>query len=164
MDDGRPRIACAGGINQDAHGHPARDGAAQRGGELFSGRVVVEDVGGERDGFFGRFDGGEHGGKRLIAVDERLNVVAGGERERGDAVHHVREHFQMFRAGVFRFAEVVGHGPGESAMHAERDGAAADAIDAKHEVKYRSKSRHQPDDPDPKRCGAGITFVQQGMG
>jgi len=42
--------------------------------------------------------------------------------------------------------------------------AAADAIHAKHEVEDRSKSRHQPDDPDPKRCGAGITFVQQGMG
>ncbi|MEI9865461.1 MAG: hypothetical protein WDN00_13105 [Limisphaerales bacterium] len=48
-------------------------------------------------------------------------------------------------------------------MHAKFHGTAADAIDAEDEVKHRPEHGHEPDDADPKRGGAGITFVQQGM-
>jgi hypothetical protein len=163
MDDGRPRITRAGGINQDAHGDPAGDGASERGGELFAGFVVVENIGRERDGFLGRFDGGEHGGKRLVAIHQRLNLIVGCQWLRNNAADDAREHFQMFRACMFRFVEVLGDGAARRFFQAQRNGAAADAVDAEHEVKYRTKYRHQPDDADPKRRGAGITFVQQGV-
>jgi len=70
----------------------------------------------------------------------------------------------MFRAVVFRFAEVVGDRAGESFMHRERGGAAADAVDAEREIENRAKQRQRPDNADPDGCGAGVALVQQGVG
>ena len=67
----------------------------------------------------GGFDGGEHGGKGFVAINERLDFVAGGQRALDDAGDRAREHFQMFRAFVLRFAEVLGNGAAESFMDAE---------------------------------------------
>ena len=100
--DGRPRITRAGGVNQHAHFDAAFDGAGQRGDKFFSGGVVVKNVSRERDGFLRGFDGGEHGGKGFIAVDQGLDLIARQQRPGDDAVDDPREHFQMFGAFMFR--------------------------------------------------------------
>ena len=161
--DRRPRVARPGGVNQHAHFDAAADGAAKGLDKLVSAGVVVENVSRERNGFLRGFDGGEHGGKGFVAIDERLDFVAGGQRALDDAADGAREHFQMFRAFVLRFAEVPGNRAAESFVDAERNGAAADAVDAEHEIKHRAKHRQQPDEADPERGGAGIAFVEQGM-
>ena len=161
--DWRPRVARPGGVNQHARFDAAADGAAKGLDELVSADVVVENVGRERNGFLRGFDGGEHGGKGLVAIDERLDFVAGGQRGRDDAADGAREHFQMFRSLVLRFAEVPGDGAAERFVDAECHGAAPDAVDAKHEIKNRAKQRQQPDESDPERRGAGFALVEQGM-
>ena len=55
VGDGRPGIPGAGGVNQDADGDTASHGAGQRGDKLSAAGVIVENVGAERDGFFGGF-------------------------------------------------------------------------------------------------------------
>ena len=47
---------------------------------------------------------------------------------------------QMFRAVVFRFAEIFRDRPAEGFMDAELDGAAADAVDAEREVKTAGRT------------------------
>src|SRR5271155_390261 len=69
----------------------------------------------------------------------------------------------MFRAVVFRFAEIFGNIAAERFMHAELDGAAADAVDTECEIKNRTEQRHEPDDPDPDGGGAHVAFEQQGV-
>src|ERR1035437_4139320 len=91
-------------------GHAALDGAFERGDKLFSARVVVENVSAERDGFFRGFNRGEHGRKRFVAVDERFDFIPGGERLRDDAADDAGDVFEMFRAVVFRLAEIFGNG------------------------------------------------------
>ena len=98
-----------------------------------------------------------------VAVDEGFHFIAGRQGAFDDATHDAGEHFEMFRAVVLRFAEVIGNGAADSLVHAEFDGAAADAVDAEHEVECRPQHRHEPDDPDPKRGGAGIALAEQGM-
>ena len=163
VSDGRPGISRAGGVNQDADGHAAGHGAGERGDKLPAAGVVVENVGAERDGFFGRFDGGEHGGKGGVAVDERFDLVAGGEGLGDEATDGAREHFEMFRAFVLRFAEIFGNGTAEGFVDGERQGAAADAVDAEREVKNWAEQRQKPDESQPERGGAGIALVEQGM-
>ena len=162
--DRRPRITCAGGIHQHADFHAAfLTARSQRVNELVAGRIVVENIADERNGCFCGFDGGKHGGKCLVAVDERFHFIAGRQRPFDDATDDAGEHFKMFRAVVLRFAEIVGNGAADGLMHAEFDGAAADAVDAEHEVERRPQHRHEPDDSDPKRGGAGIALAEQGM-
>ena len=112
MGDGRPRVARAGGVNQDAHGHSAFDGPTERGDKLLPAGVVVENITDQRNGFFCGFNRREHGGKCLVAVDERMDAVAGRQRLRDDATDNMREHFQMFRAIGLRFAKVFGNPAG----------------------------------------------------
>lgn len=69
---------------------------------------------------------------------------------------------EMFRARVFRFAKVVGHGAAESAVDAERNRAAADAVDAECQVEHQAEQRQKPDEPDPERGCAGIALVAEG--
>ena len=59
-----------------------------------------------------------------------MDLVAGRQRPGDHAVHHAREHLQMFRAGVFRFAEVFRDRAADGLMHPELKGASADAVDA----------------------------------
>ena len=103
------------------------------------------------------------GGKGLVAIDKRQDFVATGQRALDDAADGAGEHFQMLRAFVLRFAEVFGNGAAEGFMDAERNGAAADAVDPEHQIGNGAKQRQQPDESDPERRGAGVTFVQQGM-
>ena len=110
------------------------------------------------------FNRGEHRRKRLVAVDERLHVVAGRQRPGDDAADHTGQQFQMLRAFMLRFTEVFRNRPADGFMHAEHKRATADAIDPEREIKQRTHRRHQPDEANPERCGAGIAFVQQGMG
>ena len=159
--DRRPRIARAGGINQHAHGHAALDGAFERGDKLFSAGVVVKNISAERDGFFRGFNRGEHGGKRGVAVDERLDFVSRGERLRGDAADDAGDVLEMFRAFVFRFAEIFGDVAAEGFVDAELDGAAADAVDAERKIEQRAERGQSPDDGEPDRGGAGVAFVEQ---
>ena len=69
----------------------------------------------------------------------------------------------MFGAFVLRLAEIFRNRAGEGFMHTELQRAAADAIDAKREIKNGPNNGHQPDDTDPERGGARITFVEQGV-
>ncbi len=69
----------------------------------------------------------------------------------------------MLRAVVFRFAEIFGDVAVESFMHAELDGAAADAVDAERKVKKRAERRNEPDEGDPDGRGARVALVEQGM-
>ena len=161
--DRRERIARAGGINEHAHGHAALDGAFERGDEFFSARVVVENVGAERDGFFRGFNRGEHRWKRFVAVDQRLDFISRRERLRGDAADDAGDVLEMFRAVVLRFTEIFGNVAAESFMHAEFDGAAADAVDAEREVEQGTERGQKPDDGDPDCRGARVAFVEQGV-
>ena len=69
----------------------------------------------------------------------------------------------MFGAFVFRFAEIFRDRAGEGFMHTELKGAAADAVDPEREIKHRAEHRHQPDDAEPERGGAGIALMEQGV-
>ena len=140
VGDGRPRVTRAGSVNQNAHGHPAPDGAAERVGKLFPARVIVENIGDQRNGFCGGLNCRQHGRKRFVAVDERMHMVAGGQRLLDDATDDAREHFQVCRAFVFRFPKVLGNPVVGGFVHAEQHGAAADAIDAR----ARDKAADQP--------------------
>ena len=119
MCDRRPRVAGAGGINEDARLHAAPHGTFKGGDEFSSAGVVVENVGAKRDRCFRRFDRGQHGGKRLVAVDEGIDFVASGQRLRDHTADDAGKLLEMFRARVFRFAEVVRRGAAESAVDTE---------------------------------------------
>ncbi len=161
--DGRERITRAGGVHEQAHGDAAFDGAFERGDEFLAARVVVKNVGAERDGFFRGFNRGEHRGKRGVAVDERLYFISRRERLRGDAADNTGDVLEMFRAVGFRLAEIFRNGVAEGFMHAELGSAAADAVDAERKIKNCAENRHKPDDAQPERRGARIALVKQGV-
>ncbi len=69
----------------------------------------------------------------------------------------------MFGAFVLRFAEIFGNGTAEGFVDGERQGAAADAVDAEREVKNWAEQRQKPDESQPERGGARIALVEQGM-
>ena len=79
----------------------------------------------------------------------------------GDAADDAGDVFEMFRAVVFRFAEIFGNVAAESFVDAQLDGAAADAVDAEREVEKRAEHRQEPDDADPDCGGAGVALVEQ---
>ncbi len=161
--DGRPGIARAGGVNQHAHGDAAFDGVLEGGDKFLSAGVVVENIGAERDGFFGRGNRGEHGGKRGVAGDEGLEVVSRQERLAGDAADDAGNVLEVLGARGFRFAEIFRDGAAQSVMDAELDGAAADAVDAEGQVEQGTPDGHGPDDDDPDGGGAGVALMQQGV-
>lgn len=163
MENGRKRIARAGGINEHAHFHAAFDRATKRGDELFAAGVIVENVGAEGDRLLRGLDGGEHRGERFVARDERADAVARHERAGRDAANDPRHHAEMLGPDLFGFAEVFRDGPDGDAMDAERNGTAANAVDAQDEVEQGTQQGDKPDDADPERGGAGIAFVKQGM-
>ena len=78
-----------------------------------------------------------------------------------DAADDAGDVLEMFRAVVFRFAEVFRDGAAEGFMHAELDGAAADAVDAERQVEQGAERGQRPDDAEPDGGGAGIALVQQ---
>ncbi len=62
---------------------------AQRIDELRPDALAVEDVRSQRDAVPRLFDGSEHGRVGLLAIDERLDAVAAGQRLAGGASHQV---------------------------------------------------------------------------
>ena len=107
--------------------------------------VVVENVSRQGNGCGRRLDRREHRGKRLVAVDQWLNLVARNQWLRRHTVHDARQHPQVFRFEALRFAHVFGYrlrnGIARAAAHPQRLGMAADAIDAKHNVEHRPAQR-----------------------
>ena len=69
----------------------------------------------------------------------------------------------MFRTFILDLAGAIPDRAAERAMHAECSRSRADAIYPEREVQQRSEQRKKPDEPEPERGGARITFVQQGM-
>ncbi len=69
----------------------------------------------------------------------------------------------MFSAFVLGFAEILRDRSAEGFVDGERQGAAADAVDAEREIKNRPEQRQKPDEAEPERGGAGIAFVQKGV-
>ncbi|MES7112308.1 FAD-binding protein, partial [Cutibacterium acnes] len=76
-------------VDQHPHLHAALMSPAQRIDELRPDALAVEDVRGQGDAVPRRFDGGEHGRVGLLAIDERLDTVAAGQRLAGGASHQV---------------------------------------------------------------------------
>src|SRR4029077_17228780 len=58
---------------------------------------------------------------------------------------------------------VFGNWTAEPPMHAQRNSASSDAIDAEHHVKNRPEHGQEPDHTEPKCCGAGVALVEQGV-
>jgi len=107
MNDGRPRVTRAEVVNQHPDGHAPPDGALECRRKLFSGAVMIENVGRERNGFGGGFDRGEHGRESFITVDEHFHLIAGGQRACADAIHQPGKHAQMRRLRLVRLAHVL---------------------------------------------------------
>ncbi len=110
-DDGGKRIARTDGIDDDAHLHPALDRRGQRGGELSSGAIVVEDIGAERDGVLGLVDGREHLRIGFGAADQRRDLVAAQQRSSGqfaDEFFQAGQTAQMRRQAAEHFLAAAG--------------------------------------------------------
>ena len=69
----------------------------------------------------------------------------------------------MLHAGKLRFAQIFRNRAGDGLMNAEKNRAAADAIDAEREIKHRPKHGQKPNGSEPERRGAGVAFVEQRM-
>ena len=96
----RPRqIVAADLVEEHVHAHAFAGLAGQDLLELTSERVVVNDVELNDDVVLGGFHAGEHGRKRLAAVDEQRGVVVARERHLG----------QFFERGVFRVEVFIAH-------------------------------------------------------
>ncbi len=141
-------------------------GGAQLLHETMTRRIVVEDIGGQRQTGAGFMDGGQHGRVGLVAVSERRDPVAGGERTTGDMLHHPHQgahppiQFGQCRGGgrcaVGGGIDGVQPGP----VLAKLGGAALDPVDAEQHVQHRPQDGHQPDQPHPADGGPFIAFVQ----
>lgn len=161
VENGRPGVASAGGINQHADFDTALDGAGEGVSELAAGWIVVEDVGGQRNGFLRGIDGGEHGGEGFVTVDERMQLIARRQWLCDDAADDASEHLEVFDAGGLRFAEVGRNRTSGGFVNAENDGAPADAVHTEREVEQGTEEREEPDDTEPETGGARIAFVEQ---
>ncbi len=76
-------------------------GPAQRIDELRPDALAIEDVRSQRNAVPRRFDGSEHGRVGLLAIDERLDAVAAGQRRQpGGASHLVAPGKQRRRYGL----------------------------------------------------------------
>src|SRR5689334_17355176 len=69
----------------------------------------------------------------------------------------------MLDAGGLRLAEMLCNGADHGFMHAERNGAPADAIDAEREIQNWATHGDKPDRDEPKRRGARIPLIQEGV-
>ncbi len=110
------------------------------------------------------FNRGKHGWKGFVAVDQRLHAVACRQRFGDQPTDHASEQLQVLCAFMLGLFQVFENWTVGGFVHAEYQRAAADAVDSQHEVEQRPQRRHQPDEGNPKRCGAGVTFVEQGVG
>ena len=82
-------------------------------------------------------------GKAASPFNQRLDVVARRQRLPGDAADHAGKVLQVFRAVMFRLAEIFGNVAAESLVDRELDGAAADAVDAEREVEQGAQRRQR---------------------
>src|SRR5260370_31175411 len=94
-------------VNQHAHLYPAANGLFQRIHEALSVRVVIENVGAQRDRVLGRVDGLEHGWIGLLAILKRFNAVARQEPVPGPVGGKPREPAQMTHGPCRGFVRVV---------------------------------------------------------
>ena len=78
----------------------ARMSPAQRIDELRPDALAIEGVRSQRNAVPRRFDGSEHGRVGLLAIDERLDAVAAGQRLAGGASHQVRQAGKRRRYGL----------------------------------------------------------------
>jgi uncharacterized membrane protein YccC len=126
-----------------------------------SAGVVIKDVTDQRNGQLRRFYRGQHGRKGFVAVDQRLTRFLAVS---GSATTRLTTRAISFRCSVphTRARRGLAESVDRCSMHAEPQRPAADAVDSQNEVEQRTDRRHQPNEGDPKRCGAGITLVQAG--
>jgi len=80
----------------------------------------------------------------------------------GDNRLTTREQFQVLRAFMLRLFQVFENWTAGGFVHAEYQRAAADAVDSQHEVEQRASAGINQMS-NPKRCGAAVTFVEQGV-
>jgi hypothetical protein len=78
-------VADADVVDEDADGHAALVSGGEGFDESLADRVVVEDVGLQGDGGLSGVDGGEHFVVGLAAGGERRDLIAGLERQVGEA-------------------------------------------------------------------------------
>jgi len=88
--------------------------------------------------------------------------VPGQERAFAHATDDAGEVLQSSAHRV-GFRRVLGNRPADGLVQAKPDSAAADAVDAEHKVKHRPQHGHEPPITDPKRGGAGVPVVKQGV-
>src|SRR2546422_10202363 len=67
----------------------------------------------------------------------------------------------MRRVGELGFAQMLRNGADDGFMHSQRNGTAADAIDAERKIENRAKHRQEPDSSEPEGRGTRIAFVEQ---
>src|SRR5690606_28385664 len=84
-------------VNEHPNFNAALVSACQRFDEQLALRVIVEDVGFQRDGFFGGIDGRNHRRVSLVAALQNADMVARAQGEAADPVTQVVQRRELRR-------------------------------------------------------------------
>jgi len=80
-----------------------------------------------------------------------------------DSADYPRQHFKMRDSVSLRLTEMFWNGTGNVVVGSERNGAAADAVNAEGQIENWAQDRQKPDRDQPESRGARISFVEQGV-
>ena len=106
-------------------------------------------------------DGGEHARIGLVAVAQQPDRIA---RRRGAPRQPLAAAVERREQAVLRRSRARGDGRIPPGLRpAQRDGAAADAVDAEQGVDRATQEGRQPGEADPADRAADIALAQQGM-
>jgi hypothetical protein len=153
-------VLLADAVDQYADLDAARLRGVERVGEAAADVVSVEYVGTQTNRPPRGFDRLEHARVRALAVFERDDGVAFGQRPPGDAVAIRREVGQR-RVRVVRRARVGGERRRHGREPAHAATAAPDAVHAEHPIRGDAEERQQQDRKQPRELRARVALVEE---
>src|SRR5690606_20096252 len=95
--DGRLGVAHAHGVDQYTDVHPPLTGARQGLDKRLALRVVVEDVGFQRNGALRSLNGGNHGRVGLVPTAQDADIVAVDQGKAAQLVAQLVERLELWR-------------------------------------------------------------------